>query len=93
MKCATIFKGKLTRGLKHDIRKLVNSYASSHKSESSNFDKVLLIKAYQILGKCTETLSLMKVKSDPRKRCFLRNIHFLWDIIDLKQLVEATLKA
>ena len=45
MKCGTIFKGKLTRGLKHNIRKLANSYASSHKSERSNFDKVLLIKA------------------------------------------------
>ena len=35
----------------------------------------------------------MKVKIYPKKSYFLRNIHFLWDKVDLKQSVEATLKA
>ena len=43
------FKGKLTRGLKNDIRKLVNFYASSRNSEDLHFDVLLLSKAYKDL--------------------------------------------
>ena len=43
------FKGKLTRGLKNDIRDLVNFHASSRKSESLHYDGFLLRKAYKDL--------------------------------------------
>ena len=43
------FKGKLTRGLKNDIRNLVNFHASSRKSENFHFDWLLLTKAYKVL--------------------------------------------
>ena len=42
-------KGKLTCGLKNDIRKLVNFHASSLKSENLHFDQILLPKAYKDL--------------------------------------------
>ena len=42
------FKGKLTCGLKNDIRNLVNFYASSRKSENVLFDGFLLFKAYKV---------------------------------------------
>ena len=38
------FKGKLTRGLKIDMKTLVNFDASSRKSENLNFDGLLLYK-------------------------------------------------
>ena len=41
------FKGKLTCGLKNDIRNLVNFHASSQKSGNLNFDGLLLSKAYK----------------------------------------------
>ena len=34
----------------------------------------------------------MTLKSDPKKSSFLRNMHFSWDAIDLKQSAEGTLK-
>ena len=34
----------------------------------------------------------MTLKSDPKKSQFLRNLHFLYDAIDLKQPLEGTLK-
>ena len=43
------FKGKLTLGLKNDIRNLVNFHASSRKSENLHFDGLLLSKAYKVL--------------------------------------------
>ena len=43
------FKGKLNRGLKNDIRNLVNFPASSQKSEDLHFDGLLLSKAYKVL--------------------------------------------
>ena len=43
------FKGKLTRGLKNDIKNLVNFHASSRKSENLHFDGLLLSKAYKVL--------------------------------------------
>ena len=43
------FKGKLTRGLKNDIRNFVNSHASSRKSENLYFNGLILFKAYKVL--------------------------------------------
>ena len=43
------FKGRLTCGLKNDIRNLVNFHASSRKSENLHFDWILLSKAYKDL--------------------------------------------
>ena len=43
------FKGKLIRGLKSDIRNLVNFQTSSQKSENLHFDGLLLSKAYKVL--------------------------------------------
>ena len=43
------FEGKLTCGLKNDIRNLVNFHASSRKSENLHFDQILLSKAYKYL--------------------------------------------
>ena len=43
------FKGKLTCGLKNDIRNLVNFHASSQKSKNLHFDWLLLSKAYEVL--------------------------------------------
>ena len=44
LKGDVIFKGKLTRGLKNDIRNLVNFNASSGKSENLHLDRLLFIK-------------------------------------------------
>ena len=43
------FKGKLTRGLKNDIRNLVNFHANGRKSENLHFDGLINFKAYKIL--------------------------------------------
>ena len=43
------FKRKLTRGLKNNIRNLVNCYASSQKSENFHYDWLLFSKAYKEL--------------------------------------------
>ena len=45
------FKGKLTCGLKNDIRNLVNFYASSQKSEKVHLNGFLFSKAYKFLDK------------------------------------------
>ena len=50
LKGDTKVKGKLTCGLKYDIRNLVNSHVSSCKSENLHFDWLLLSKAYTDLG-------------------------------------------
>ena len=47
-KCCKI-KGKLTCGLKNDIRNLVNIHASSQKSENLHFDWIHFTKAYKDL--------------------------------------------
>ena len=61
------FKGKLTCGLKNDIRYLVNFRASSRKSENLHFDGLLLSKAYKVLDKKSrEELCLMTLKSDAK---------------------------
>ena len=49
LKVDTNFKGKLTCGLKNDIRNLVNFHASSRKSEHLCFDRMLLSKVYKDL--------------------------------------------
>ena len=43
------FKEKLTRGLKNDMRTLVNFHESSWKSTNLHFDVLLLSKAYKYL--------------------------------------------
>ena len=43
------FKGKLIRGLKDDIRNLVNFHASSWKSKNLHFHGLLLSNAYKVL--------------------------------------------
>ena len=43
------FRGKLTFGLKNNIRNLVNFHASSQKSENLHFDRILLSKVYNDL--------------------------------------------
>ena len=43
------FKGKLTCGLKNDLRHLVNVHESSQKSGNFHFDGLLLSKAYKHL--------------------------------------------
>ena len=42
------FKGKVTRGLKNDIKNLVNFHVSSRKSENLHFDGFLLSKTYKV---------------------------------------------
>ena len=42
------FKGKVTRGLKNDIKNLVNFHASSRKSENLHFNGFLLSKTYKV---------------------------------------------
>ena len=42
-------KGKLARGLKNNMRNLVNFHASSRKSENLHFDGTLMSKAYKVL--------------------------------------------
>ena len=49
MKSDAKFKGKLTCGLKNDIRNLVNFHASRRMSEKLHFDWILLSKAYRNL--------------------------------------------
>ena len=44
------FKEKLTRGLKNDIRNLVDFHVNSRKSENRNIDGLLLSKAYKALN-------------------------------------------
>ena len=41
------FKGKLTCGLKNDLRKLVNFHVSSRKFGNLHFDGLILSKAYK----------------------------------------------
>ena len=43
------FKGKLTHGLKNDIRNLVNFNASRRESENLNFNELILSKTYKVL--------------------------------------------
>ena len=45
------FKGTLNRGLKNDIRNLVNFHVSSQKSENLHFDELFFSKANTVLNK------------------------------------------
>ena len=50
------FKGKLTCGVKNDVRNFVNFHASSQKSENLHFNGLVLSNAYNILdGKVHDT--------------------------------------
>ena len=51
LKSDATFKGNLTRGLKNDIRNLVNFHASSQKFGSLHFAWLLLTKVYKDLDK------------------------------------------
>ena len=53
------FKEKLTRGLKNDIRNLVNFHASRRKSENLHFDWLLWSKAYKVLDEKVQKSCLM----------------------------------
>ena len=56
------FKGKLAWSLKNDIRNLVNSDASSRKSENVRFGELLLPKAHKVLDE--KESCLITLKSD-----------------------------
>ena len=43
------FKGHPSRGLKNDIKNLVNFHVTSRKSENLQFNGLLLSKAYKVL--------------------------------------------
>ena len=61
------FKGKLTCGLKNNVRNLVDFHVSSRKFENLHFDRILLSKAYKDLDeKNTEELCFMTLKSDAK---------------------------
>ena len=57
-------KGKLTCGLKNDIKNFVNFHASRRKSENLHFDWILLSKAYKDLD--GKILCFMTLKSDAK---------------------------
>ena len=59
------FKGKLTRGLKNDIRNLLDVHESSRKSGSLHFDGLFLPKAYKDLDEKVK-LCLMALKIDAK---------------------------
>ena len=48
-KGAAKFDEKQTRGLKIDIKNLINFHASSRKSKNLQFDGLILFKAYRFL--------------------------------------------
>ena len=45
------FEEKLTRGMKKDIKNLVNFHKSSRKSGNLHFYRIILSKVYQVLDK------------------------------------------
>ena len=49
LKDDTKFKGKLTCGLKNDVRNLINFHVSNRKSENLHFNRILFSKAYKDL--------------------------------------------
>ena len=49
LKNDTMFKEKLTGGLKNDIKYLVNFHGSSCKTENLHFDGLVLSEAYKVL--------------------------------------------
>ena len=70
------FKGKLTCGLKNDIRNLVNFHASSWKSENLHFDVLLLSIAYKVSAKKYRRI----ISHDTKERSTLwRKTDFLFE--------------
>ena len=68
LKGDSVFKEKLTSGLKNDIRNLVHFHVSSRKPENLHFDGLVLPKAYKVLDEKVQTsFCLMTLKSDPKK--------------------------
>ena len=53
------FKGKLTCGLKNDLRNLVNFHESSRKSGNLHFDGLLLSKPYKNLDEKVQKSSCL----------------------------------
>ena len=49
LKSAAKFKGELTRGLKNDLRNLINFHANSRKSKNLQFNGLALSEAYTVL--------------------------------------------
>ena len=66
LKGVTNFERKLICDLKNDTRNLVNFHASSRKPENSQFDRILLSKAYKDLDEKAQKSCLMILKSDAR---------------------------
>ena len=62
-----VFKEKLTRGLKNDIRNLINFHASSRKSESWHYDGLVFSKAYKVLDDTVSLQCLMTLKNYRKK--------------------------
>ena len=54
LKDDTKFKGKLTCGLKNDVRNLINFHVSNRKSEHLHFNRILFSKAYKDLVEKTQ---------------------------------------
>ena len=68
------FKGKQTRGLKHDIMNLVNFEASSWRSKNLLFHRLLLFKAYKVLDEKVQKSCVAwhwRVMQSLKKRWFL----------------------
>ena len=82
LKGVSKFKGKLTCGLKNDIRNLVNFYVSSWKSKNWHFDWIRRWKS-------TEKLCLMKLMSDAK---FEENLT-LGSKNDMRNLVNVNLSS
>ena len=57
------FKGKLTCGLKNDLRNLVNFHASGQKSGNLHFDGFLFCKAYKYLDEKVQKSCVSTLKS------------------------------
>ena len=57
-KVDAIFKEKRTGDLKNDIRNLVTFHESSRKSESLDFDRLLLSISYKVLAKEVQKIYL-----------------------------------
>ena len=68
------FKGKLTCGLKNDMRNLVNFHASSQKSEIFYFDGLLLSKIYRVAAKKYGGVMC----HDTKERCKICRKNELW---------------
>ena len=80
------FKEKLTRGLKNDIRNLVNSDANSRKSKNLHFDGLFLSKTYKVLYE--KELFYRRVMSHGTDSKFEENLS-LSSKNDMRNLVNA----